>query len=416
MSAIEKAALSKSINNENDIKTLKNSRYYHKKYYCTNSGVPLGRYTNTTEWTNTSPSNLALSIDTVNCKKCSKALKMTSLTTSETVMDMTISQNLYLFNKEIRFSFYLHNAPTKYSSIWVYLSSTPWTKFFSINLKNFTLYQGWNYLRLNSSNVWGNTGTESWDNTFTTIRWKFTSNDAEDLGAITIDDVSANVTHEGRVIFTFDDGYSNNCTEAFPIMEQYGFKGTIYVNPFRVDSEERFLTLTQCKTLYNAGWDIASHGYNHIAYNDATPEETEADIANAKAWLLANGFTRSMLHFGVPNGQDTADLQTSLVNNGYLTSRNSIYNSFYADKLTSSALPSQPIKNTNLIQYVENIIENAKTSGKTVILMFHRVETDDTGDEYGWSTEKFSDLCEILYNRGIVVVPISEWYNGLGVV
>jgi peptidoglycan/xylan/chitin deacetylase (PgdA/CDA1 family) len=274
------------------------------------------------------------------------------------------------------------------------------------------LTQGWNFIRLTDNTGWTNTGTDNWTNTMTKLRFKFTGVDGGEW--LTIDGISANVTYEHRVIFTFDDGYSNTYENAFPIMEQYGFKGTVYINPSSVDTGEGHITLNQCKELYNAGWDISSHGNAHIEYNSSTLEQIDDDVLIAKNWLFNNGFTRSYLHFGVPNGQDTTDLQTTLTKYGYLTSRNSIYDNFYpGQSYHNLALPSQPIKNINAIQYTENLVEQAKIQGKTCILMFHQIVENDNIGEYYWSTSKFTDLCKILYYKGSSVVTMSEWYNGL---
>ncbi|RLC92980.1 MAG: hypothetical protein DRI39_07105 [Chloroflexi bacterium] len=42
------------------------------------------------------------------------------------------------------------------------------------------------------------------------------------------------------VIVTFDDGYRDNCLNAFPIMEQYGIKGTFFVVTDYIDTDRIF--------------------------------------------------------------------------------------------------------------------------------------------------------------------------------
>lgn len=41
---------------------------------------------------------------------------------------------------------------------------------------------------------------------------------------------------EKSVVLTFDDGYADNYIFAYPLLKQYGFKGTIFVNPEFVDT------------------------------------------------------------------------------------------------------------------------------------------------------------------------------------
>lgn len=154
----------------------------------------LGNFTTTTVWTNNFPANGAMSIDSTNVWTNSTALKVTSLNTTELSVQTAISQNIPGANKDIRFAFYLHNAVTKYSSIYVYLTSTPaWSKFFYFNFKDLTLVQGWNFIHLTNKSAWGNAGSENWYNAFVILRIKFTSADAGELGAITFDSVTAGI-------------------------------------------------------------------------------------------------------------------------------------------------------------------------------------------------------------------------------
>jgi peptidoglycan/xylan/chitin deacetylase (PgdA/CDA1 family) len=64
------------------------------------------------------------------------------------------------------------------------------------------------------------------------------------------------------VVITFDDGYLDVYSNAFPIMEKYGYTGTVYVvaNRLRADG---FLQEGELETLLNHGWEIGSHGMTH---------------------------------------------------------------------------------------------------------------------------------------------------------
>jgi peptidoglycan/xylan/chitin deacetylase (PgdA/CDA1 family) len=64
------------------------------------------------------------------------------------------------------------------------------------------------------------------------------------------------------VVISFDDGYLDVYQNAFPIMERYGFTGTVYIVANRLESYG-FLQEEQIKELIEHGWDVGSHSLTH---------------------------------------------------------------------------------------------------------------------------------------------------------
>lgn len=80
-----------------------------------------------------------------------------------------------------------------------------------------------------------------------------------------------------KIVLTFDDGYLDNLQIAFPIMEKYGIKGTIFVNPEFVNPSEKeteprngplgFLSWGDLRALDSHPLiDIQSHTMSHNFY------------------------------------------------------------------------------------------------------------------------------------------------------
>ncbi|WP_258881137.1 polysaccharide deacetylase family protein [Clostridium tagluense] len=65
------------------------------------------------------------------------------------------------------------------------------------------------------------------------------------------------------VLITFDDGYEDNYTNAFPILKKYNFKATIFVITDSVDKCKKSLSSDQLKEMQNNGIDIESHTNLH---------------------------------------------------------------------------------------------------------------------------------------------------------
>lgn len=65
------------------------------------------------------------------------------------------------------------------------------------------------------------------------------------------------------VIITFDDGYQDVYENAFPIMQQLGFPGVVYVITSQLKGTGT-LHVDELKILIAAGWEIGSHSKSHL--------------------------------------------------------------------------------------------------------------------------------------------------------
>jgi len=66
------------------------------------------------------------------------------------------------------------------------------------------------------------------------------------------------------VVLTFDDGYLDNYTHAYPILERYGFSGTFFIITGLVDKRtEGYMSWDQIEELHSRGMEIGSHSYTH---------------------------------------------------------------------------------------------------------------------------------------------------------
>lgn len=86
------------------------------------------------------------------------------------------------------------------------------------------------------------------------------------------------------VIITFDDGHMNNYTDAFPIMQKYGFTGVLYVVVNYLDTVD-YLGVDQLKEMAAAGWEIGSHSISHSDLTSLEPERQRFEVVDSRAIL-----------------------------------------------------------------------------------------------------------------------------------
>lgn len=71
---------------------------------------------------------------------------------------------------------------------------------------------------------------------------------------------------EKPVVLTFDDGYRDNYTNAFPLLRERGMTATFFlVTDFIDDQRPEYVTWDMVREMYAGGMSIESHGRNHVS-------------------------------------------------------------------------------------------------------------------------------------------------------
>lgn len=66
------------------------------------------------------------------------------------------------------------------------------------------------------------------------------------------------------VLITFDDGFKDQYTNAYPLLEKYGFVATFFIITGFVDEERsEYMSWAEIEVLHSDGMEIGSHSYTH---------------------------------------------------------------------------------------------------------------------------------------------------------
>lgn len=93
--------------------------------------------------------------------------------------------------------------------------------------------------------------------------------------------------YDRPVILTFDDGYEDNYTELFPILQKYNVKATFFIVSNFLTGNNHNMSVEQVQELAASGLvDIQSHSYSHPELDKLSGKDQEFQLAQSKLDLV----------------------------------------------------------------------------------------------------------------------------------
>ncbi len=112
-----------------------------------------------------------------------------------------------------------------------------------------------------------------------------------------------------RIAVTFDDGYADNYTTAYPIIKKYAVPVTFFLTVSQVGRDWDFprgpypgLSWERIKEMEDDSLiNFASHGLRHLALTRLTEKESNLEI-NSSRMILEERLSRPIQYFSYPHG------------------------------------------------------------------------------------------------------------------
>jgi peptidoglycan/xylan/chitin deacetylase (PgdA/CDA1 family) len=136
------------------------------------------------------------------------------------------------------------------------------------------------------------------------------------------------------VVLTFDDGYIDFFTTAFPVLLDHGFKAVSYVVPGFLD-RPRYMTTDEVKAIDSAGVEVAAHTIHHVDLTKASVPQLTVEIQGSRS-ALEQIVAHPVLDFCYPSGMYNATVIAATEHAGFLSATTEVPGTGHgwADRLT----------------------------------------------------------------------------------
>jgi peptidoglycan/xylan/chitin deacetylase (PgdA/CDA1 family) len=120
---------------------------------------------------------------------------------------------------------------------------------------------------------------------------------------------------EKSVLLTFDDGYMDNYTNAFPILKEFNMNATVFVISSYMDGDV-YMAPKNIKEMSDYGIDIESHTVSHLRLSELSYEQQLNELKTSKQ-VIESITGKPVISIAYPEGKYNDDTSKAVLETGY---------------------------------------------------------------------------------------------------
>lgn len=123
------------------------------------------------------------------------------------------------------------------------------------------------------------------------------------------------------VLLTFDDGWKNQHTHAFPLLKKYSMRGTFFIFSGAIGSRASFMTWEDIRELHAARMEIQGHSYSHPKLTQVWDlKMLNRELSKSKK-IIEDHINEPVTTFAYPFGMHNERIQNEVAKAGYRLAR-----------------------------------------------------------------------------------------------
>lgn len=234
------------------------------------------------------------------------------------------------------------------------------------------------------------------------------------VGYIISDDYSLSTytpaaLNRALVSVTFDDGWTSQYNNAFPLLQKYNIPATFYIISGELTDQPDYMTAAQVKSLYAAGNEIGSHTVTHSDLTTVSQAQLTTEMQQSQA-TLQNVIGVPVTDFAYPYGAYNAN--TIAVGKQYYQSQRTVNQGLNTkDNFDLTQLKIYEVDSNISQAQVQGWINAAITQKAWLILLYHEVGQSIGGDIYHANTADVDAELSYIKSTGITAVTVNQAIN-----
>jgi len=204
---------------------------------------------------------------------------------------------------------------------------------------------------------------------------------------------------KGKIVFTFDDGYSSLYSAAYSILDSEAVAGTFYLTSDSIGTAGK-MSWANAQTMAADGQDIQCHTKTHANFNTLSDAQILAELTGCEDAFVANSLTTPS-HTAYPHGNCTP--AQAVVVATKRSSGRGIAEAYATTGTSKYFIPSFYIDAGKTVSQIKAIMDVAASSKRAATFYAHEIDVAGR-----LTSAQLTELVQYAKSINVDIITISQ--------